>query len=116
MKATRWWQQQEEFTNNIADRSIIFSASQSRLSKRKRILTKARPGRGTKRFEWVLWLHPNLLAAFEHFKRSVVKFSAKLLCKLALSVLLGPDSIFTKQSRDPKNNKLLTEKICYSWI
>jgi hypothetical protein len=116
MKATRWWQQQEEFTNNIADRSIIFSASQSRLSKRKRILTKARPGRGTKRFEWVLWLHPNLLAAFEHFKRAVVKFSAKLLCELALSVLLGLDSIFTKQSQDPKDNRLLTEKICYNWI
>jgi hypothetical protein len=27
MKATRWWQQREEFTNNIADRSIIFSAN-----------------------------------------------------------------------------------------
>jgi hypothetical protein len=116
MKATRWWQQREEFTNNIADWSITFSASQSRLGKRKRILTKARPGRGTKRYEWVIWLYPNLLAAFEHFKRAAVKFSAKLLCELALSIPLGPDSIFTKQSRDPKDNRLLTEKIYYSWI
>jgi hypothetical protein len=116
MKATRWWQQREEFTNNNGDESITFSASRSRLGKRKRMLTKATPGRGPKRSEWVLWLYPNLFVAFEHFKRSVVKFSAKLLCKLALSVLLGPDSIFTKQSRDPKDNKLLTEKICYSWI
>jgi hypothetical protein len=116
MKATRWWQQQKEFTNNIANRSIIFSASQSRLSKRKRILTKARPGRGSKRSKWVLWLYPNLLTTFEHFKRSVVKFSAKLLYELALFVFLGPDSIFTEQSRDPKDNRLLTEKICYSWI
>jgi hypothetical protein len=95
MKATRWWQQREEFTNNIADSSITFSASQSRLGKRKRILTKARPGRGSKRSKWVLWLYPNLLAAFEHFKRSAVKFSANFLCELALSVLLDPDSIFT---------------------
>jgi hypothetical protein len=56
MKATRWRQQREEFIDNIADRSIVFSASQSRLGKRKRILTKARPGRGSKRSEWVLWL------------------------------------------------------------
>jgi hypothetical protein len=116
MKATRWWQQQEEFTNNIVDRFIIFSANQSRLGKRKRILTKPRPGRSSKHFEWVLWLYPNLLVAFEHFKRSAVKFSAKLLCELTLSVLLGPDSIFTEQSRDLKDNRLLTEKICYSWI
>jgi hypothetical protein len=38
------------------------------------------------------------------------------LCELTLSVLLGPDSIFTEQSRDLKDNRLLTEKICYSWI
>jgi hypothetical protein len=53
MKATRWWQQREEFNNNIADRSIIFLANQSRLGKKKRILTKARPGRGSKHSEWV---------------------------------------------------------------
>jgi hypothetical protein len=114
MKATRWWQQQEEFTNNNADWSITFSASQNRLSKRKRILTKATPCCGSKCSEWVLWLNPNFLAIFEHFKRSAVKFSAKFLYELALSVLLGPDSIFTEQSRDPKDNRLLTEKICYS--
>jgi hypothetical protein len=95
MKATRWWQQREEFTNNIADRFITFSANQSRLSKKKRILTKARLSRGSKRSNWVLWLYPNLLATFEYFKRSGVKFSAKLLYELALFVLLGPDSIFT---------------------
>jgi hypothetical protein len=95
MKATRWWQQREEFIDNISDWSITFSASQSRLGKRKRILTKARPGRGCKHSEWVLWLYPNLLAAFEHLKRCGVKFSAKLLCELALSILLDPDSIFT---------------------
>jgi hypothetical protein len=95
MKATRWWQQREEFTNNIADRSITFSANQNRFDKKKRILTKARLGGGSKRSEWVLWLYPNLLAAFEHFKRSAVKFLAKLLYELALSVLLGLNSIFT---------------------
>ena len=116
MKATRWWQQREDFIDNIADRSITFLANQSRFGKRKRILTKARPGRGAKHSEWILWLYPNLLAAFEHSRKVVVKFSAKLLCKLALFFLLGPNSIFTWESRDPKDNRLLTEKICYSWI
>ena len=116
MKATRWWQQWEEFTNNNADWSIIFSASWSHLGKRKLILTKATLGHGPKRSKWVLWLYPNLLAAFEHFKRFAVKLSAKLLYELAFSIFLGPNLIFTKQSRDPKYNKLLTEKIYYSWI
>jgi hypothetical protein len=116
MKVTRWWQQQKEFTNNNANVSITFSANRNCLDKRKRMLTKARPGRSPKHSEWVLWLYLNLLATFEHFKRFGIKFLAKLLCKLALSILLGQNSIYTKYSRDPKDNKLLTEKICYNWI
>jgi hypothetical protein len=80
------------------------------------MLTKATPGCGPKRSKWVLWLYPNLLAAFEHFKRSIVKFSAKLLYELALTVLLRQDSIFTEQSQDLKDNKLLIDKTYYSWI
>jgi hypothetical protein len=80
------------------------------------MLTKTTPGHGPECSEWVLWLYPNLFVAFEYLKRSAIKFSAKLLYELALSVLLGPDSIFTEQSWDPKDNKLLTKKICYSWI
>jgi hypothetical protein len=96
MKATRWWQQQEEFTDNNANESITFSAIRSRFGKKKWMLTKARPGHGLKRSKWILWLYRNLLAAFEHFKRYGIKFSTKLLCELALSVLLGQNSIFTE--------------------
>jgi hypothetical protein len=35
MKATRWWQQQEEFTDNNANESITFSAIRSRFGKKK---------------------------------------------------------------------------------
>jgi hypothetical protein len=80
------------------------------------MLTKATPGRSPRHSEWVLWLYSNLLAVFEHFKRFAVKFSTNFLCELALFVLLGQDSIFTEQSRDPKDNKLIIDKICYSWI
>jgi hypothetical protein len=45
-----------------------------------------------------------------------VKFSSKLLIELALLVLLDPTSIYTVQSRDPKDNRLLIEKLNHSWI
>ena len=45
-----------------------------------------------------------------------MKFSSKLLIELALSILLAPDSIYTIHSRDPKDNRLLTKKICHSWM
>ena len=116
MKASRWWQQRADFANvGVASSSIVCSTSRSGSGKRKRILTKAKPGRGHKRSEWVNWLYPKLLEAFENYKRAGVKFSPKLLCELAMSVMLAPDSIYGSESRDPKDNKLLTEKICYSW-
>jgi hypothetical protein len=38
------------------------------------------------------------------------------LIELALSVLLDPTSIYTAQSRDPKDNRLLIEKLNHSWV
>jgi hypothetical protein len=45
-----------------------------------------------------------------------VKFSSKLLIELALSVLLDPISIFTTQSRNPKDNRFFIEKLNHSWV
>jgi hypothetical protein len=77
---------------------------------------KAAPGRGAKRYEWVMWLYPQLLVAFDLFRKTGVKFSSKLLIELALSVLLDPTSNYTTQSRDPKDNRLLIEKLNPSWV
>jgi hypothetical protein len=77
---------------------------------------KAAPGHGAKRSEWVMWLYPQLLVAFDLFRKTGVKFSSKLLIELALSVLLDPTSIYTTQSRDPKDNRLLTKKLNHSWV
>jgi hypothetical protein len=63
-----------------------------------------------------MWLYPQLLVAFDLFRKTGVKFSSKLLIELALSVLLDPTSIYTVQSRDPKDNRLLIEKLNHSWI
>jgi hypothetical protein len=45
-----------------------------------------------------------------------VKFLSKLLIELALSVLLDPSSIYTTQFRNPKDNRLLIEKLNHSWV
>jgi hypothetical protein len=80
------------------------------------MLMKVAPGRGTKRSEWMMWLYPQLLDAFDLFRKTCVKFSSKLLIKLALLVLLDPTSIYTIQSRDPKDNRLLIGKLNHSWV
>ena len=98
------------------DDTLAISTSRSRSGLRKRLLCKASKGRGQKRSDWVSWLYPLLLESFETYKKAGVKFSSKLLIELALSILLSLDSIYTNQSRDPKDNKLLHEKLTYTWM
>ena len=45
-----------------------------------------------------------------------MKFSSRLLAGLALSILLDPTSPYTAQSRDPKDDTLLTSKFTPTWI
>jgi len=61
-------------------------------------------------------MYPRLLEYFENYKKAGVKFSSKLLIELAEFILIAPDSIYNNESRDPKDNKLLKEKITYTWI
>jgi hypothetical protein len=117
VRATRWWARQNEFCNEDknANSTTAFSCIRSRLGQWKRMRMKAAPGCGAKRSEWVMWLYPQLFVAFDLFRKTGVKFSSKLLIELALSVLLDPTSIYTTQSRDPKDNRLLIEKLNPSW-
>ena len=118
MRATRWWTCQNEFCNEDenANSTTAFSCSRSCLGQWKRMLMKATLGRRTKPLEWVMWLYPQYLDAFDLFRKASVKFSSKLLTELALSVLLDPISIFTTHSRDPKDNRLLIEQLNHSWV
>ena len=45
-----------------------------------------------------------------------MKFSSRLLTELAMSILLDPTSLYTAQSRDPKDDALLTSKFTPTWI
>jgi hypothetical protein len=118
VRATHWWARRNEFCNKHenANLTMAFSCTRSRLGQRKRMHMKATPSRGAKRSEWVMWLYPQFFDAFDLFRKTGVKFSSKLLIELALLVLLDPTSIHTAQSRDPKKNRLLIEKLNHSWV
>jgi hypothetical protein len=112
----RWWALRNEFCNEDenANSTVAFSCNQSHLGQRKQMLMKAAPSCGSKRSKWMMWLYPQLLDAFHLFRKTGVKFLSKLLIELAFLVLLDPTSIYTAQSRDPKDNRLLIEKLNHS--
>ena len=118
VRATRWWPRRNEYYNKDenVNSTATFSCNRSRLGQQKRMRMKATPSRGAKYSEWVMWLYPQLLVAFDWFRKTDMKFLSKLLTELALLVLLDPTSIYTAQSRDPKNNRLLIEKLNHSWV
>jgi hypothetical protein len=92
------------------------SSSRSRLGNRKRGLIKATTERGKKRFEWVVWLYPRVMEAFDTYKKVGIKLSSKLLIELILYFILAEDSIYYAQSRDPKDDKFLIQKITHCWM
>ena len=118
IRASRWWAQRQQYCNE-GDENVIsppISYSRSRLGNQKQLRTKATVCRGPKRSDWILWMYPRLLTAFEQFKSAGVKFSSRLLAELVLSILLDPTSPYTIQSRDPKDDALLTSKFTPTWI
>ena len=118
VRASRWWAQRQQYCNE-GEKNVIsppISSSRSRLENQKQLRTKAVVGRGSKRSDWVIWMHPRLLTAFKQFRSAGVKFSSRLLAELTMSILLDPTSSYTAQSRDPKDNALLTSKFTPTWI
>ena len=73
--------------------------------------TKAALGRSHKRSDWVLWLYPRLLEAFECCKQIGVKFLCRLLLELANTILIALDPSYTIHSRDLKDDVFLTQKL-----
>jgi hypothetical protein len=117
VRAARWWAQRDSYFNGPDDVvQTPISSSRSRHGIRKRALTKAATGRGQKRSDWVLWLYPRVLEAFDTYRKAGVKFSSKLLIELTLSILVADDSPYHAQSRDPKDDILLTQKITHCWM
>ena len=118
MRASRWWALRHRYCNKGEEPQELppISCTRSRSGGQNQLRTKAAPSRGHKRSEWVQWLYPLLLDAFEHFKKTGVKFSPRLLIELAITILVDPTSPYTALSRDPKDNVLLLEKLTHCWI
>ena len=90
MRASRWWTHRDRYCNEGEEPQELppISCTRSRSGGQKQLCTKAAPGRGHKRSEWVQWLYPLLLDAFEHFKKTGVKFSPHLLIELGITILV----------------------------
>ena len=118
VRSSHWWAQCQQYCNE-GDENVIsppISCNRSRLGNQKQLRTKGAVGRGPKRSDWILWMYPRLLTAFEQFRSAGVKFSSRLFAELALSILLDLTSPYTAQSRDPKDDALLTSKFVATWI
>ena len=50
------------------------------------------------------------------YKKVGVEFSSKFLIEHTLSILFVKDSIYHAQSQDPKDDKLLIQKITHYWM
>lgn len=111
---TNCWSPLEDtlFATSKTTQSMTLLCIWSNLDRRKRALSKAATGRGPRRSEWVQCL----LQSFEVYKWVGVKFSFALFLKLSQSILLGLDSLHIVQSRDPRDGRLLTNKLTSSWI
>ena len=110
VRAKRWWTQRHLYCIEVdeADDTPPISCNRSRSRRQKQLRTKAAPGCGHKCSEWIMWLYPRLLDAFECYRRSGVKFSCCLFIELVNSILLGQDSPYIVHFRNPKDKNLLT--------
>ena len=117
IRAKRWWAQLHFYCNEVDDNANLplISCSCSRSGRQIQMRTKAAVGYGHKRSDWIMWLYPRFLEAFECYKRTRVKFSYHLLLELANIILLAPDSPYTIHSCDSKDNVLFMQKLIHSW-
>ena len=80
----RWWNVRDSILAIPETRSNRISVN---LRQDKKLLSKAVVGRGPKRTHWVEWLHKLLLQEFDRLRKAGVKFSPKLLLRLAYDIV-----------------------------
>lgn len=85
MKASRWWKDRDTLAN--PDQVEPLSVNSRQHSINRKVLLKARKGRGPKTQAWVTWLYGELEDEFDRLRKAGVKFSAKLLKYLAVDLL-----------------------------
>lgn len=88
--------QNKYFNNDGEDTSLTSSCPRSWLEKWNPVKTKVALGGGHKRFQWVGWLYPILLDAFELFKKPEIKFFFKSLLEIVHELLMTRGSKYLR--------------------
>ncbi|KAL0224156.1 hypothetical protein P9112_003546 [Eukaryota sp. TZLM1-RC] len=116
-KASDWWKKRHQFYRRLEKDKLSLERVQN--STVKKILLKARSGRGRKRAEWVEWVHKELLEEFLVMKKIGCKIDTSILGDIAKHVLrTGNHPIFRPEWIDPqdKSGKMLMDRIQFKWI
>lgn len=103
MRAKRWWFDREALLNADEDNRMSMNFSQVNVSRK--VLLKAKKGRGRKTEQWVLWLHEELRSEFDRLRKAGVKFSprllkllAKLIVKDSIHPIFSPTFLYNSQT------------------
>ena len=81
----------------------------------KRFAVKALHGRGTKRQDWVEYLHQILLHEFEWISSSYVQLSRSLIKSVALTLLVEDGAPYTSSNADSTTGRLIAEYATMKW-
>lgn len=119
IRAMRYWKARDAILSRHANgnRSNNISFSLSSHNGIKKSLTKARPGRGRKRTQWVQILYPLLIAEFDRLRKSGVRFDSRLLRQLALDILANSTNAeCNNYTVDATSGLNIREHIKSAWV
>ena len=115
-KCARWWKNRESICAKDKKNNPK-TVNHLMWNGRKKINRKSSPGRGRKRSEWVIWLYEELLDEFHRLRKAGLKFDPALLRVLARDIIgKNAHDVFNAFYKDPKDGKLIGEKITCKWI
>ena len=115
MKAKRWWINRDNILAVAMDRVAMVSVNHRQCGVQKKVLLKAAAGRGRKRQPWVEWLYTEIVDHFNGYRKSGVKFSPKLLRRMAIDII-GSSTHPDFPPGMLHNGKPISDAITLRWI
>ena len=112
-KASRWWKQREKIMESY--KSVKGTVTSRQNGGRSVSLKKSSGGRGPKRALWVCEIHELLKEEFERLSSAGLKFKVSVLQYLTERLIENHET-YNNTYRDPKDNKLIINKITQRWI
>ena len=115
MRTSRWWASRDAIGSIAKSQLEMVSVNSVQPGITKKMMTKAGPGRGRKRAEWVSWLYSGLLEEFDRYRKAGVKFSPALLQQLAKDLIMVSDRpVFN--SNFSVGTKRIVDMVTGRWI